>query len=100
MKLKKYALISEIIASFAVVVTLIVLILEIRENTAAIQATNRQSISTRIEERTIALATNPQLSQLIVLAEEPGGIKKGSAEWSQLTSLYVGLMTATEDAYL
>ena len=38
MKLKKYALISEIIASFAVLVTLIVLILEIRENTAVIQA--------------------------------------------------------------
>ena len=101
MKLKKYALISEIIASFAVVVTLIVLIVEIRDNTAAIQATNRQSISARIEERTIAIATNPQLSRLLLVeSQEPGEIKTGSAEWSQLFTLYVGLMTATEDAYL
>ena len=100
MKLKKYAHISEIIASFAVVVTLIVLIVEIRENTAAIRATNRQSISARIEDRTMSIATSPELSRLLVMVKEPGGIKIGSAEWAQLTSFYVGLITATEDAYL
>ena len=100
MSLEDWAAVAEIVGAIAVVATLIYLAIQVKQNTGAIQATNRQSISTRIEERTIALATNPQLSQLIVMAEEPGGIKKGSAEWSQLTSLYVGLMTATEDAYL
>ncbi len=100
MKLKRYARISEIIASFAVVVTLIILVVEVRENTAAIYATNRQSISARIETRTIALATSPQLSRLMVVVKEPGGIKTGSTEWWQLSVLYVGLMTAAEEAYL
>jgi hypothetical protein len=100
MKLKKFALISEITAGFAVVVTLIILIVELRENTATIQATNRQSISARIEERTIAIATSPQLSRLLEKAQKPGEIESGSTEWWQLSSLYVGLMTATEDAYL
>jgi len=100
MKLKKYALISEIIGSFAVVVTLIVLIVEIRENTAAIHAANRQSISERIEHRTIAIATSPQLSRLLVAVQEPGAIKIGSSEWWQLSSFYAALLTATEEAYL
>jgi hypothetical protein len=38
MKLEKWALVSEIIGAFAIVVTLIVLVLEVRENTAAIRA--------------------------------------------------------------
>ncbi len=100
MKLKRYAHISEIIASFAVVVTLIVLIVEVRENTAAIHAANRQSMSERIEHRTIAIATSPQLSRLLVAVQEPGGIKTGSTEWWQIGSLYAGLLTAAEEAYL
>ncbi len=100
MKLKKYALISEIIGSFAVVVTLIVLIVEVRENTAAIHAANRQSISERIEQRTMAIATSPELSRLLASVQEPGVIKTGSTEWWQIGSFYAGLLTATEEAYL
>ena len=100
MKLKKYAVISEIIASFAVVVTLIVLIVEVRENTAAVHAANRQSISERIEYRTIAIATSPELSRVLASVQEPGAIKIGSTEWWQVGSFYAGLLTATEEAYL
>ena len=100
MKLKKYALISEIIGSIAVVVTLIVLVVEVRENTAAIHAANRQSISERIEYRTIAIATSPELSRLLASVQEPGAIKTGSTEWWQVGSFYAGLLTATEEAYL
>jgi len=100
MKLKKYAVISEIIASFAVVVTLIVLIVEVRENTAAVHAANRQSTSERIEHRTMAIATSPQLSRLLAAVQEPGGIKIDSTDWWQLNSFYAGLLTAAEEAYL
>ncbi len=100
MKLTKYALISEIIGSIAVVVTLIVLVVEVRENTAAIHAANRQSISERIEYRTIAIATSPELSRLLASVQEPGAIKTGSTEWWQVGSFYAGLLTATEEAYL
>lgn len=49
----------------------------------------------------MALAGNRQLSALMSLAvNDPGAIDAGSAEWSQLSTLYVSLMTATEEAYL
>ena len=40
MKLEKWALIAEIVSSFAVVVTLILLVVELRDNTVALRATN------------------------------------------------------------
>ncbi len=49
----------------------------------------------------MALAGNRQLSELMSLAvSDPAAIKAGSPEWSQLSALYVSLMTATEEAYL
>ena len=101
MKLKKLALLSETIGGAAIVVTLVILIVEIRGNTAVLEASYRQSISARVEERTMAIAGNPQLSEIMSLAfSDPDAIETGSAEWSQLSTLYVSLMTATEEAYL
>jgi len=101
MKLKKLALLSETLGGIAIVVTLVILIVEIRGNTAVLQASYRQSISARVEERTMAMAGNPQLNEVMSLAfRDPGAIETGSAEWSQLSTLYVSLMTATEEAYL
>ncbi len=101
MKLKKLALLSETVGAVAIVVTLVVLIVEIRGNTAVLQASYRQSISARVEERTMAIAGNRQLSEILSLVTtDPGAIETGSAEWSQLTTLYISLMTATEEAYL
>ena len=101
MKLKKLALLSETVGGIAIVVTLVVLIVEIRGNTTVLQASYRQSISARVEERTMAIAGNRQLSEILSLAvSDPGAIETGSAEWSQLSTLYVSLMTATEEAYL
>ena len=101
MKLKKLALLSETIGGIAIVVTLVILIIEVRGNTNALQASYRQSISARVEERTMALAGNRQSSDSVSLAvSDPGAIEPGSAEWSQLSTLYVSLMTATEEAYL
>ncbi len=80
--------------------TLIVLIFEVRGNTLVAQAANRQSVAARIEERTVAVATSPQLVELITLASRPGAIEVGSAEEQQLFWLYTSLMTAIEEAYL
>ena len=100
-KLSDWASIAEIISGVAVVVTLIFLLVELRENTAAIQGTNQQSIAERVEARMMALATNPQLSRLMVLArDDPGGIERGSLEWEQLFFVYHSLITAAEEAYL
>lgn len=101
MKLKKVAVLSEIVGGVAIVVTLVILIVEIRGNTGALQASYRQSISARVEQRTMAIAGNRQLNEILSLvATNPGAIETESAEWSQLTTLYVSLMTATEEAYL
>ena len=100
MKLERWALIAEIVGSFAVVVTLIFLLVEVRENTVAIQATNQQSIAARVEERMLTMATSPQLSRLMNLVDEPGGIERDSTEWLQLVFVYHALLTAAEEAYL
>ena len=44
MKLEKWALIAEIVGSFAIVATLIVLIVESRGNTEAIRASTYQAV--------------------------------------------------------
>lgn len=100
MKLKKMALIAEIVGSAAVVVSLIVLMFQLRENTAAINASTRQSASARIEERTIAVAANPTL--LAALAESRAGnlIDDSSAEGIQLRFFYSSMLTSVEEAYL
>ena len=48
MKLEKWALLAEIISGVAIVVTVIILIVEVRGNTTVLRATNRQSIAERI----------------------------------------------------
>ena len=100
MKLERWALIAEIVGSFAVVVTLIFLLVEVRENTVAIQATNQQSIAARVEERMLTMATSPQLSRLMNLVDEPGAIERDSSEWLQLVFVFHALLTAAEEAYL
>ncbi len=99
-KLSDWASIAEIVSSVAVVVTLIFLLVELRENTAAIRSTNYQSIAERVESRQMTLATSPQLSQLTVLVQEPNGIERGSSEWAQLGFLYNSVLTAGVEAYL
>ncbi len=99
-KLSDWASIAEIVSSVAVVVTLIFLLVELRENTAAIRSTNYQSIAARIEARQMDLATSPQLSRLVVLVQEPNGIERGSSEWAQLGFLYNSVLTAGEEAFL
>lgn len=64
MKLEKWALIAEIVSGAAIVVTLIVLILEIRTNTDAIRAQNRQSTAARAQELALVNATDPFIRQI------------------------------------
>ena len=100
MKLEKFSVSAEILGSVAVVITLIFLLVELRENTAAVQATNLQSIAERVEARMMLLATDSELTRLVMLADEPGEIERGSIEWEQLRYFYLALLTAGEEAYL
>jgi len=54
-KLEKYALIAEIVGGFAIVLTLVILLLEVRGNTEAVQAATYrdvvESITATVQER-------------------------------------------------
>jgi len=99
-KLSDWATIAEVIGSFAVVVTLIVLIIQVRENTDVVQATNRQSAAERSESRTMAVAMNPEFAELLVRSYEPGAIAVGSSEEMRLFYFYASQMTSIEESYL
>jgi hypothetical protein len=96
-KLKKMALISEIAGSFAVVVSLVVLILEVRANAGALEAATRQSIAARTEAITLNTAANPGLAGLPQDTEE---VQPGTADELQLWAFYTALLRHTEEAFL
>ena len=64
MKLEKVALIAEIISSVAIVVTLIVLLIEVRGNTAAIHAATYQNVVDSITTPLYARGTDPDTARI------------------------------------
>ena len=97
MKLSDWASIAEIASSVAVVVTLVILILEVRGNTAAMEAATRQSIAARTEAITLNTAMTPDLARIL---NDPNSVEAGTTEGWQLLSFYTTLLRHTEEAYL
>ena len=64
MKLEKLALIAEIMGSVAIVVTLIVLLVEVRANTAAIQAATYQNVVDSITTGLSLRGTDPDVARI------------------------------------
>ena len=64
MKLKKLALVSEIIGAFAIVVTLIVLVLEVRDNTATIRAAAILEVNKIARDHLITVWTNSEANRI------------------------------------
>jgi hypothetical protein len=64
MKLEKWALVAEIVGAAAIVISLVYLIIEVRENTDAVNASNRQSTAARAQELALASATDPFLRRI------------------------------------
>ena len=93
-KLSDWSSIAEIVSSIAVVVTLVVLIFEVRGNTDALHATNRQSIAARTEAIALANATSPDLAE--ILADGP----KSDAQGFRLAGYFTALLRNVEEAYL
>ncbi len=60
MTLKKYALISEIVGGVAIIISLVVLIVEIRGNTAAVQAATFQTVSDSITAIAVQIGTDKE----------------------------------------
>jgi len=98
-KLSDWASMAEIASAIAVVITLILVLVELRENTEAVRAAARQSIAARIEDRTMGVAADSQLADLIFRGQEPGGIEPGSRDEYQLSYFYTSVATSLEEAY-
>lgn len=62
-KLQEFALIAEIISGVAIVITLVILVFEVRDNTDALEISNRQSIALRGQELAVVLIENPIIGQ-------------------------------------
>jgi hypothetical protein len=93
MNLQKCALVAEIVGSIAVVVTLVVLIFEVRGNTEAIRAGNRQSIAERTGNFALAVAGNPELAAI------QGQALGNATEIQQANSYMVAALQLVQESY-
>lgn len=95
-KLQEYALMAEIIGSIAIVVSLLYVGLEINQNSKEVRASNRQSISSRVEIFTLAVANNPMM-----FAPFEGDYEDLPEERQVQLSLFnAAMFRNTEEAYL
>ena len=69
MKLEKWALIAEIAGAIAIVITVVVLIFEVRGNTDAIRAASAQSITDATTDVLTLLASDPDLVRFRVAGD-------------------------------
>ena len=95
MKLERLALVAEILGSIAVVITLIVLIAEVRENSKILMASNRQSVAERTQDLALAVATNPDL--LAIQSEMTGNPDVGL---QQRYGYMITVLKMVEESYL
>ena len=64
MKLEKWALIAEVVGGVAIVVSLVVLIFEVRGNTEAVSAATFQNVSDSISANGMEIAADPEATRI------------------------------------
>jgi len=97
MSLKRWTMLAEITSSVAVIVSLVILIIEIRGNTAAVQANSRQSQSGRFEALLLS-RTDPLLA--LVLDKAARGEELTNLERIQYTGWLGAHLRNLEEAFL
>jgi len=98
MKLEKYALIAEVVSAIAIVITLIFVIVEIRANTHATLAANRQSLAGRTEQFLATQSTSPEIAALVVKVRK--GEELSAEERYQYGSFLGHALRLAEEGYL
>ncbi len=88
---------AEIISSFAIVVTLIVLLVEVRGNTAAVQASTYQDVATSITTMLNHRATDPDVARIWIAGN--GGEQLGPLDEHRYDTLVTLNMRQFENAY-
>ena len=95
MKLEKLSVITEIVGSIAIVVTLIYLAVEVRQNTEALNAQSRQSVLTAAQTELLFSAEHPNITSALV---KPGPLT--TEDNVQLDAYFTASLRAREYAWL
>ena len=98
MKLEKWALIAEIVGAFAIVVTLIFLIVEIRGNSTAIRAATATSISDRTQ--TLILSTIANSALLEARLRDANGDELSALDEMLLNQVHGASMKLAEESFI
>ena len=97
MKLERLALISEIVGGFAIIVTLVFLIFEMRGNTVEMRAANRHEVVAALRELTLTRAQSPSLTAAIEAA--CSGNQITPVQRGQYSIYIYSVMKSVEEAY-
>jgi hypothetical protein len=73
MNLETWARISEITASIAVLITLVVLVFEVRENTEAVKKSSYETLSNQLIDWRLLMTTDPNLHRVFYTETREGG---------------------------
>ncbi len=98
MKLEKWALMAEVVGSFAVVLTLIILIVEIRGNSGEMRAATLANIAARTQALPLAAATNPQFADL--WARMTAGEELTPTEEAQVDMIVIVVLKLAEESFI
>lgn len=96
--LSEMANIAEVIGAVAVVLSLLYVGYQVRENTSEIRATNRQQLLGRAHTATQNMAASPELAA--VLTKAFGGAALSPVEETQFGYVVRGLLYDIQEAYL
>lgn len=99
MKLERWALFAEVVSGFAVIITLIFLILGINENTRATYAGNYQLLLSDINDLSLTVAQDDALSMLRSLWESEGWEALDELGTLRIRNLERSLFRIYETAY-
>ena len=99
MKLKKWALIAEVVGAAAVVITLIILIVGIRENTDVVRISVYGGLLDSVNDLEVSIAQDPDLSRIYDAWLNRSVASLDNAEAARLALLVVTLFRGYEKAF-
>ena len=98
MKLEKWALIAEIVGSVAIVITLVILIVELRGNTDEMRAATLANIAARSQAIPLAASTSPELALLWLKLTEGGELSH--TELAQAQQMFIVTLKLAEESFI
>ena len=98
MKLKNCAMLAEIIGGFAIVVTVVLLIVEVRENTEAIRSAAAQAIHENYANWYISIHSESETTDIIIEGlRDPSTLS--TVEWGQFISVFMAYTSYMQNAF-